>query len=532
MSKRMRAIGIILSAAMLISSLAGCANSKETNGENTASAITYNGDAVYPVQCDDTLTLWMELSTSISTTTSDFGDTDVAKELEKETGVKIEYLHPASGMVGEQFNLLLTSNDLPDIIRYNWHNYGVRKAVNENFILRLNDVIDKWAPNYKAYLNEHPEVAKQIKTDEGDICVFPFIRGDESLCLFSGPIIRKDWLDKLGLPVPETIDEWEVMLRRFKDELGATVPLSMGSMQYFAHGFLTGAYKVVDDYFVADDGTVKYGPAEPGYKEFLTRMNKWYEEGLLDKNFPSTDMKIFNGYFLNGNTGATCGYAASAMGTLLSSAKDIEGFDLVGAPYPVLNKGDRPFSSQWDWQYTNTAAWAISTQCKNPELAARFLDYGYGEKGQITYNYGVEGKSYEMVDGKPAFTDLITDNEEAERMVSLYCMTSGSAPSIQWTEIVESRRPYQQQNDAVKVWQETDVAKHKLPHITLSDEEREKISGVATEISTYKYESEYAFIMGERSLEEFDKYVDQLNELGLPQVLECYTAAVKRYQTR
>ena len=57
-----------------------------------------------------------------------------------------------------------------------------------------------------------------IVNDEGDIYCFPFIRGDNSLMVFQGPIVRKDWLDKLGIPMPETIDDWYAMLQAFRDK--------------------------------------------------------------------------------------------------------------------------------------------------------------------------------------------------------------------------------------------------------------------------------------------------------------------------
>ena len=57
-----------------------------------------------------------------------------------------------------------------------------------------------------------------IVNDEGDIYCFPFLRGDNSLMVFQGPIVRKDWLDKLGIPMPETIDDWYAMLQAFRDK--------------------------------------------------------------------------------------------------------------------------------------------------------------------------------------------------------------------------------------------------------------------------------------------------------------------------
>ena len=123
-----------------------------------------------------------------------------------------------------------------------------------------------------------------IKTDEGHYYVFPFIRGDEALCHTIGPMIREDWLNELGLEVPTTIDEWHTVLTAFKEEKGATAPLTweytMGALTNedpFAYAF--GACR---NFFIGDDGKVHFGATEPGYKDYLTTFNQWYEEGLLD----------------------------------------------------------------------------------------------------------------------------------------------------------------------------------------------------------------------------------------------------------
>ena len=72
------------------------------------------------------------------------------------------------GQEKEQFNLLLSSGDLPDIISYNWYEFpgGPQKAINDGYILKLNGLIEDYAPNLKRTLEENPEVDKSVKTDE------------------------------------------------------------------------------------------------------------------------------------------------------------------------------------------------------------------------------------------------------------------------------------------------------------------------------------------------------------------------------
>lgn len=123
-----------------------------------------------------------------------------------------------------------------------------------------------------------------------------------------GPVIRKDWLDELGLPVPETIDEWTTTLKAFKEKKGAAAPISfVGKPRVFnelGNGAFIGAFGVTRDFYL-EDGKVKFGPAEPGYKEFLSLFHQWYADGLLDKDVATVDSKVMDANITSGATGAT-----------------------------------------------------------------------------------------------------------------------------------------------------------------------------------------------------------------------------------
>ncbi|MNF94974.1 hypothetical protein D3C84_777060 [compost metagenome] len=70
----------------------------------------------------------------------------------------------------------------------------------------------------KKLLDANPEIRKQISTDSGEIYSFPFIRNDPYLLTYYGLALRKDWLDKLKLEVPTTIEEWHTVLKAFKEK--------------------------------------------------------------------------------------------------------------------------------------------------------------------------------------------------------------------------------------------------------------------------------------------------------------------------
>ena len=525
-----------IAAALSVAMLLPCIGCKKKEATGVGKDVKLAADGIYPVECDDTLTVWMSLNSELSTIVTEFGETELAKELEKETGVKVKYSHPAQGQEAEQFNLMIASNELPDVVQWNWYSFGAQPAIDAGYIVSLNDIMKKWSPNLTALLKERPDLDTMIKTDEGNYYVYPFFRGSKIDRVYLGPVIRKDLLDKVGMDVPQTIDEWEAVLRAFKTKLNVSIPFSCLS-GFMSSGVFSGAYGVISDFYVDDDGKVKYGPMQPGYLEYLKKMNQWYKEGLLDKNIANVDDKAIDANVLNESLGATVGTAGGGIGKwMLAKKEQNPSFELVGAPYPVLNKGDKPQFGVMDWDYLPSPSFAITSKCKNQELAARFLDYGYGEKGKMLYNFGIEGVSYKMENDQPVLTELITNNPKKltfSTALMSYAMGSYSGPFIQDTRIVEAMQSNpRNQRDAVQTWSETDMEKHKMPLISLTAEESKEVGNIMSEAGTYATEMIMKFMVGVESLDKWDEYIKQLERFDVSKAESIYQTALERYNER
>ncbi|TVY10826.1 extracellular solute-binding protein [Paenibacillus cremeus] len=500
----------------------------------------------YPMKSDKTVTYWAELTGNVVGVKSDYKDVPFYQEWSKKTGVPIKYITVPNGQLKEQLNVMLASGDLPDMMEYNWTNAfpgGPEKAIKDGYILKLNDVIDKYAPNLKKYLKDHPDVDKMVKTDNGSYYVFPFVRGDDSLKVFHGPIIRKDWLDELGLPVPTTIDEWHTTLKAFKEKKGAAAPISFVStprpLNDMSTGDFVGAFGVTKDFYL-DNGQVKFGPMEKGYKDFLATMRQWYTEGLLDKNIATTDGKALDANLSSGATGATVGNAGGGIGKWqpLLSAKDPKA-QLIGAPYPVLKKGDTPQFGQKDFAYgingnTNGAV-AISAKSKNIELAVKLLDYGYSEEGGMFFNFGTEGVSYKMDNGYPRYTDLMMKNPDKlapAQALSQYVRATYSGPFVQDKRYIEQYLALPSQRDAVSTWQKTDIAKHQMPPVTPTPDESSEMAKIMTDVNTLVDEMTLKIILGSEPIDNFDQNVAKMKSLKIDRALEIEKAALDRYNKR
>ena len=524
--KRKRILAALLALATMLA-LAGCGSKEEkaVSGES------------------DTLTYWVDMNRSIASHVQTMAETPFYKEVEKKTGVKIEFVHPPLGQAGEQFNLMVASQTMYDFVEYNWFKYagGPQKAIEDGVILKLNDYIDANAPNFKKIISEgeYAEIyRKNSLTDSGAHFAFPTLNTG-NYRTFGGPIIRKDWLDELGLSVPETIDEWTTVLRAFKEKKGAEAPLT-GLSGYFligGHAF-NGGYGIGKGLYL-DGKTVKFGVLEPQFKDYVQQMHEWYKEGLLDSGFATADKKIIASNMTKGKSGAAIAFIGSEMGNYLSQMEGDETYNLAAAPYPAMKKGETSKFVAMEQDVPSNCL-AISAKCAQPEKAVKWADFWYGEEGYMLLNFGIEGESYVMENDKPVYTDTILRNPDGysiSETLGLYTRATGPAPGInQAPEYLEQYYQYPQQVEAFKLWAKaTDGArKSEIPaSIMPAIEESEEYTALEADINTYCEEMVLKFIIGEEPMSKFDDFVKQLKtQFNVERYIQIKQDAYNRYLKR
>ena len=223
------------------------------------------------------------------------------------------------------------------------------------------------------------------------------------------------------------------------------------------------------------------------------------------------------------------GALSGGIGSMIQAATD-PAFKLAGAPYPTHKKGATPMFGQLVSDTLPHAA--ITTQCKDPELAMRLLDYGYSEEGNMFFNFGTEGESYNMVEGYPTYTDLIKNNPDGLSMaqaMTKYTMNGDRNSFVQDVRYLEQYAGLPEQQQAWEVWGNTDAEKYALPTLYIPEEKSSEYATKATAISTYVDEMFVKFISGTEPIENFDKYVKQLKKLGIEDVLKMKQDAYNAY---
>lgn len=536
------AAAAIMAAALLAAGCSGsqdgAASSPAASGSPSAVSQAPQGDRI--VTQPLTLSYYVQLTASRPDGMTSLNDMEAYKELEKRTGIHADFQHPASGQEQNQFNLMMSSGKYPDVIEWNWNNYpgGGRGALDSGAIIRLNDYIDKYAPNLKKILAEQPEVRKQISTDNGDIYAFPFLKTDPYLRTYFGIGIRQDWLDKLKLTMPATIDEWHAVLKEFKEKdpngngKADEIPLLLLKGKLNWGNIFINAWGIRNDFYLSD-GKVQYGALTPQFKDFLATMRTWYQEGLIDQDYAATDDKQKNAKVTSELVGATDVTVGGGIGTYMNAMKDKNpSFHMAGAPYPTLKKGDRPVLGQLDPIFNGLGA-AISKNNKSVVETVKWLDYKYGEAGSLLFNFGIEGKSYTLENGYPRYTEDVLKNKQGLSFavaLNKYALPFG-APLVQDKRYMEQSAALPQQKDALAVWMQPDN-KGWLPPLSLTTEEAARMSAIMNDVKTYNDEMFDKFIMGVEPLDKFDAFVKNLNSMGIQEAITIQQQAYDRFLKR
>ena len=456
--------------------------------------------------------------------------------IEEATGVDVTFQSPPNNSE-DAYKMMVISGELPDVIMWEY-SASTDRMYEEGLIIDLTDLIAEHAPNLTRILNERLELRKEVERADGRIIYFPSINPMltvEDVCrrTTSGLIMRQDWLDKLGLQVPNTIDEWYEVLTAFKTRdpngngLMDEIPIDGWGLPYFA-----AAYGVLNRFCIKPDGTVAFGPMEPEYKAWLETMHKWYSEGLLGSNclIHSEVWKTEN--IVNNLTGAFAGMDNAWRHYLPGLQENVPDAMFVAVPWAMNEEGVRYTFRTETAGHMSKFVTTITSDCKDPVAAVKFIDYMYSQKGADLLTWGIEDESYVVENGEKKLTDYALEKlDNGYLRLYYYAIGHAAFPKYDGESVVLATYP-EDQIIAEKTWADSSNALVYPPYVTLSVEDKTFCDSVMDDVNAYMSEMEIKFITGEEPLSNFDAYVNQLEKMGITKALEIYRKAYEAYRAK
>ena len=484
----------------------------------------------FPLEEAEHLSMWFAYPPIFSEYADGPEEYLIFTEAASRLNVDLEVIGISMAGAGEQFNLMIASGDYPDIIeRFGaYYQNSIDSALDDEIAYELTDYLDDWAPDFQAVRTRDEQTERITATADGRVA--GFYTFETNGAPDTGPFVRTDYLDALGLEIPETLDDWARVLDGFSSSYGAGLGLPSGGMTKFASiesnfGITSGMFQV--------DGTVKFGQAEQGFRDYLSLMNDWYSKGYICRDFFSEALSA-SSFMTDQNliASSAAGIFFGNLNTADAYAGQILDENAAVSPlaYPVSGGEKNHFAN-----VGTPMLWGVvSTDCEDPELAIRFLNYYFTDEGQLLANYGVEGLTFEMVDGKPVFTDLIRNNPEGMNLdVALTLYTCGTGSICTLVNNDKNLSLYSElQNAAISSWRSQVDNANIILSVSMTVDEASEYYSLMSDIQTYYEQAVPEFIMGNRDLAEFDSYVSTMNDMGLARCIEIYQTAYDRFMGR
>ena len=484
-----------------------------------------------------TLTFWWPQAKDLGELSSP-GESELIQYLEEITNVHIEWIVPANGSEETAYQLLFTSDEMPDIVMQSRSPYlvyrnGQDAAIDDGYFVDLNDYLD-CMPNYLAFLETQPSYKSMVVTDTGkrEAIYQSFYRPCETE---SGIVIRKDLLDKAGLPLPVTYDDWHTVLTAFK-EMGVYAPLYLMNNGATTYNEWSAGFGVAQGFY-NEDGTVKFGAIQDSWKQYLMLMNQWYAEGLLDPDFMArtgTRTDKDTELLYSDNIGTWYDWTTRCDANYVQRGAQNPEFLALGVMPPKMNAGDVTHLRSND--ICTSARYSVSATCEHPEIAVRWLDLffcwdiaqdaNYGMDDGRSFNYGEDGKRY-------LNSEFRYNNPEGVSSSAFFAKYGFKDPPLRIQDFQQDIfLPLQRAS--MENWTDpTALDDWDMPtNLTMTADEANTYNMVMADVTTYVNENAVQFITGAKSFDEWDAYVETIRGMGIDEVTTIEQAALDRYLNR
>ena len=575
--KNMNLLAMLLAVALLLGLLAGCGNNagtpaadSDTASAPAESAAESNEELFVPdvpvapaedsaAEDEDaepagpsytipiseeplTYSAWMTyapFAAELNVNTETLEGMLVLDKIQEITNIHFDITAANGAAEQDNFNLMIAGGDYCDILSsMNFYNTGLEGAVEEGIIQDLSDIVPEKCPIYWSRISSDTTTLMQAYTDSGYMPTLLVVTPEPGQEVI-GNVIRKDWLDEFGMDMPKTYDDLFDYLDQSYQDKGAIY--DMGATDGLVGDLAMGLNINIGGYEVVD-GQVEFGAAQDAFKDYLHFMNRLYESKLISQDFFSnTNEDLSSKARLDFGLGSNSLLSVSAANSsdIFMNVSD-DTFQMAVMPYVSTdgNSGNHLGPDTLMGTMKDDDAWAFSSECEDIEPLLELVEFLYSDEGYLLTNYGVEGETYTMVDGKPQYTDLITNNPDGLSYFFASYVYATNAASGFFPYINDMSKSFYDFND--NQWQVfedlknlSDCAYNYPAYASMSVEETATYAGLESDLSTYMDSVVLEFIVGSRDIDsEFDSFVDTLYDMGLQDMIEIKQAAYDRAMKR
>lgn len=394
-----KTVSILLAMALGTSLLTGCGGTGKGAGEGTANSNSSNTtDSSTQAQGEEVIEL-----TFYNADGKDDPWTDpVALAITEATGIKLKTDYPVAAD-DQKVALMIAEQKFPDMI---FAKGGAAQLIEAGALIDMTELIDEYGPNIKKLYGEEYEKLKYSGEDPSIYQLSSYAVGGKKYTSSGNAQIQWAALKAKDYQIPKTLDEYETMIKDYLkdnpqtedglDNIGLTLSASdwhwlitLGNPAgYIAEGAPDNGQWLVDENY---NGIYKFRTEK--MKEYFRWLNRMYHEGILDSEFATQTHEDYIAKIASGRVVALM----DADWDYADGEKVLKADGKIDKTYaPLAITMDKSTKSAVLMYQGLTTGWGvgITTSCKDPISAIKFLDYLCSDEGQILVNWGVEGINY------------------------------------------------------------------------------------------------------------------------------------------
>lgn len=471
-----------------------------------------------------------------------FKELEFFQKLEKETNVIINWNMSSDDGWNEKKSLLFASNTLPDAF------YGqdilkdvdIIKYASQGMLIPLNDLIDQYAPNLKAILDENPQYRKQITAPDGNIYSLPTIN-ELNPTTHDKLFINKTWLDNLGMDVPETKEELEAVLQAFKDrdpngngnpndEIPFTFRMSSSDPYNRQQGIqsLFGTFGQLDDiyHFVVNDGEVVYTPSTEPYKEAISWFHSLYGKGLVDKEAFTHDFNIYVAKIQDPGkiVGMFLGWSGNA-----TAAANKDDYVVMA---PLVNTNGQRIWRTVDAKIISKGSFAITSKAEQPEVLMRWIDQSYDPEVSLEICQGLLGRVMEKTAEGRYHQMQLPEGVTLDTAIHDYSPGNDGTFAVMKPVIdkLDLNANLTERKELDSFYSKYNVpAGEMYPNVLFTEDEIEEIGVLQTDIDSYVSQKYAGWIVEGGVEDEWEGFQKKLKDMNVEQYIQIYKDAYDRY---
>ncbi|GGH81326.1 putative aldouronate transport system substrate-binding protein [Pullulanibacillus pueri] len=388
-------------------------------------------------------------------------------------------------------------------------------------------------------LNDVPGVKDAITTPDGDIYSLPQVNDCYHCSMSEKMWVYKPWLDKLGLKIPTTTDEFTAMLKAFKTQdpngNGKADEIPLSGMKNSWHediaGFLMNPF-IYSDMFVKD-GKIQVPYNTPEWQEGLKYLHQLYADGLIYSGSFTQDSEQFMKLGENPGTPILGVAVAATRSTFADISDKGRGNDYVVVP-PLKGPDGNRVTLYEPAPVTQPAEFIITKNCKHPDVAMRWADAMY--KRDITLRSVIGRPDKEWRNAKEGETGLNgkqaswVELKQSEALTNHAWMQTG--PSLRTREFRSSHAVPKGTQEEV-LWKATEQYEPYLPKdiepvpdLFFTEEQSNEMATLEKTVTDYVDEMKAKFITGKANIDkDWDKYIKTLDSMGIKDYVKIYQEA-------